>query len=83
MDETSWEGLRANTEIAVHSSGEHGVRLRGGPLDGWFVKKDAPSLAPDWHITWPPTVAAKHDPGRYELSESSTWAEWRPVEEEN
>jgi hypothetical protein len=83
MDEKFWEELRANTEIAVHAAGDQGVRLRGGPMDGWLVNEDAPSLAPDWYETWPPTVAAKNDPGRYELSESGTWAEWKPVEEEN
>lgn len=24
------------------------VTLRGGPMDGWVVKPDAPALAPDW-----------------------------------
>lgn len=24
------------------------VELRGGPMDGWIVKADAPALEPDW-----------------------------------
>ena len=48
-------------------------------MDGWLVLKDAPSLAADWYRTWPPGVAEEHEPGRYELSESGTWAEWVPA----
>lgn len=41
------------------------VVLAGGPMDGWVVKPDAPALRPDWHRTWPPTIAARHAPGHY------------------
>lgn len=74
-----WDNLRANTEIQVHQAGEGGVRLNGGPMDGWLVKRDAPSLAPDWYRTWPPNVRAADEPGRYELAESGTWAQWTPL----
>lgn len=41
------------------------VALAGGPMDGWVVKPDAPALRPNWHTTWPPTVAARFSPGVY------------------
>ncbi len=41
------------------------VALEGGPMDGWVVKPDAPALQPAWYRTWPPTVAERHEPGRY------------------
>jgi hypothetical protein len=34
------------------------VRLRGGPMDGWLVTPDAPSLRRDWWYTLPPTIGA-------------------------
>jgi hypothetical protein len=71
-----FENLRANAEILIHQGGEQGVRLNGGPMDGWLVKPDAPSLAPDWYRTWPPRTAEPHLPGRYELADSGTSAEW-------
>lgn len=55
------------------------VVLAGGPMDGWVVKPGAPALRPDWYRTWPPTVAARHAPGRYAppvrdgLTQRSTW----------
>lgn len=75
------ENLRATTELQIRQDGQDGVRLNGGPLDGWLVLKDAPSLAADWHKTWPPTVATQHSPGRYELAHNGTWAEWVPLEQ--
>jgi hypothetical protein len=41
------------------------IVLEGGPMDGWVVKADAPALAPDWYTTWPPSIAARNEPGRY------------------
>jgi hypothetical protein len=73
------ENLRATTELQIRQDGEEGVRLNGGPMAGWLVLRDAPSLAADWHKTWPPTVAKQHGPGRYELADSGTWAEWVPL----
>lgn len=29
------------------------VLLRGGPMDDWVVKPDAPCLRPDWYLTIP------------------------------
>jgi len=72
------ENLRANAELKIREEGKDGVRLNGGPMDGWLVLTDAPSLAPDWYNTWPPGVAEEHDPGRYEISDSGTWADWVP-----
>lgn len=43
------------------------VTLRGGPMDGWIVKPDAPALEPDWYTTWTPNIAAAWQPGRYVL----------------
>jgi hypothetical protein len=72
-----WENLRANAEVSLRQSGVEGVRLRGGPMDGWLVSQNAPALQPDWYKTWPPTVAARHRSGQYEVSDSGTWAEWK------
>lgn len=73
------ENLRTATELQIREDGEDGIRLNGGPRNGWLVLKDAPILAADWYRTWPPGIAEKHEPGRYEVSESGTWAEWVPV----
>lgn len=74
------ENLRATAELQIREDGEDGVRLNGGPMDGWLVLKDAPSLAPDWYKTWPPGMADENKPGRYEVADSGTWAEWVPLE---
>ncbi len=73
------ENLRAATELQIREDGKEGIRLNGGPMHGWLVLKDAPSLAADWCRTWPPDITEKHEPGRYEVSDSGTWAEWVPV----
>jgi len=78
-DDQFYENLRATTELQIREDGEDGVRLNGGPMDGWLVLKNAPSLAADWHKTWPSAMAEEHEPGRYAVSESGTWAEWVPV----
>lgn len=70
------DGVRANAEIAIRRKGIRGVRLHGGPMDGWLVKPDADVLAIDWHMTWPPSVADRFTPGRYELDASGKWATW-------
>jgi hypothetical protein len=41
------------------------VALVGGPMDGWVVKPDAPSLRPDWHTSWPASLATRFGPGHY------------------
>jgi len=74
------ENLRATTELQIRKDGEDGVRLNRGPMDGWLVLKDAPSLMADWHKTWPLGMAEEHEPGRYELGDSGTWAEWVSLE---
>jgi hypothetical protein len=74
------ENLRATAEFQICEDGEDGVRLNGGPMDGWLVLKDAPSLATDWYKTWPPAMAGENEPGRYEMADSGTWAEWVPLE---
>lgn len=48
-------------------------------MDGWLVKMDAPALDPDWYTTWPPSVAERTTPGRYDLDEGAKWAEWKPL----
>lgn len=73
------ENLRATAELQIREDGEDGVRLNGGPMDGWLVLKDAPSLAADWYKTRPPDVAGQNEPGRYEMADSGTWAEWVPL----
>lgn len=70
------ENLRATAEVQIREDGKDGVRLNGGPMDGWLGREGAPSLAPDWYKTWPPSVANEHRPGRYELADSGAWAKW-------
>jgi hypothetical protein len=72
------ENVRAATELQIREDGEDGIRLNGGPMNGWLVLADAPALMPDWYKTWPPGIAEKHEPGRYEVAASGTWAEWIP-----
>lgn len=73
------ENLRATTELQIHQDGENGIRLNGGPMDGWLVLEDAPSLAADWYKTWPPGMARENEPGRYRVADSGTWAKWVPL----
>lgn len=54
------------------------VVLRGGPMNNWIVKPDAPALQPDWYQSWPESVKGKHAPGRYVLVEKGK-AEWQTV----
>jgi hypothetical protein len=75
-----YENPQATTELQIREDGEDGIRLNGGPMDGWLVLKDAPSLAADWYKTWPPGMASENEPGRYEVADSGTWAEWVPLE---
>ncbi len=81
MDPKLWEEIRANTEIAVHASGERGVRLNGGPMDGWLVLPSADALQPDWYKTWPPSIRDEHLPGRYELAAPGSHAQWIELEQ--
>jgi hypothetical protein len=74
------ENLRAIVESQLQLAGEEGIRLNGGPMDGWLVKADAPSLAPDWHRTWPPTTAKEFGPGRYVLADRARHAVWTPLD---
>jgi hypothetical protein len=55
------------------------VVLRGGPMDGWIVKPDAPALRADWHETWNVNVApslAGWLPGRYVRAADGKTAAW-------
>lgn len=83
MDPVFWEELKRNTENAVRESSTPGVRLQGGPMDGWLVTADAPSLQPDWYTTWPDSVARENRPGHYELAKpmgvESGEAVWREI----
>lgn len=74
------ENLWATAELQIREDGGDGVRLNGGPIDGWLVLRDAPSLVADWYKTWPPGMAGENEPGRYEVADSGTWAEWVPLE---
>jgi hypothetical protein len=76
MDPRFWDELKRNTEKAVRDSGEPGVRLIGGVMDGWLVLPEAPALQKDWYKTNPPDSTA--GPGRYVLNASGTAAEWVP-----
>lgn len=35
-------------KVARRTPGKDFVTLKGGPMDGWIVKPDAPALEPDW-----------------------------------
>lgn len=35
-------------KTARRNPGQDFVTLKGGPMDGWIVKPDAPALDPDW-----------------------------------
>ena len=82
MDAWQDDELRANAEIAIRREGIQGVRLHGGPMDGWLVKPDAEALAIDWYMTWPPNVRTRFTPGQYELDPSGKWAIWKTASED-
>ncbi len=75
------ETLRAVTELRVAEDGAQGVRLNGGPMDGWLTLPHAPCLRADWHKTWPPTLKQHNKPGRYQLAGDRGWADWVPLAE--
>ena len=77
-----WEQLRINAETALKASGEPGVRLRGGPADGWYVADDAPMLLQrDWYQGIPEAEKRRSKPGHYvlvdEMERDARVAEWR------
>lgn len=39
---------RRDLKRRMKRRGHQVVTLRGGPMDGWVVKHDAPALEPDW-----------------------------------
>ena len=67
--------LRSATRNLAHPVPDS-VSLLGGPMDGWVVKPDAPALRPDWAASWPPSVARRSRPGRYELEPDGKRARW-------
>lgn len=75
-DKRFQEALRRTTEEYVHKSGKPGIRLHGGPQDGWLVLPDAPNLRPDWYTTWPSSIAAAFRPGRYVVGSDGADAIW-------
>jgi hypothetical protein len=70
------DNLRAIAALQIAQEGVQGVRLNGGPMDGWLTLPDAPCLKADWHKTWPPNLKQHNDPGRYQLARSGRWADW-------
>jgi hypothetical protein len=76
-----WRQLRINLEQAVKDSGDPGVRLRGGPCDGWLVYDHAPMLLQeDWYENVPEDEEAGVEPGHYslvdEMDEDARIAQW-------
>jgi hypothetical protein len=63
-----WKQLRINAEEALKATGGPGVRLRGGPCDGWYVDDAAPMLLqPDWYEKMPEAEKWRSGPGFYQL----------------
>jgi hypothetical protein len=76
-----WDQLRINTEKAAKATGGAGVRLRGGPCDGWVVTDDAPMLLQrDWHQGIPEAEKRKSKSGHYalidEMDDDARVAQW-------
>ena len=82
QDKRFQEALRRTTEEYVRRSGKPGVRLHGGPQDGWLVLPDAPNLRADWYTTWPEGIAAVFRPGRYVMGSDGGDAVWTSLEDE-
>ena len=82
QDKRFQEALRRTTEEYVGRSGKPGVRLHGGPQDGWLVLPDAPNLRPDWYRTWPESIAAVFRPGRYVVGTDGVDAVWVSLDDE-
>jgi hypothetical protein len=81
-DERFQEALRRTTEEYVRRSGKRGVRLHGGPQDGWLVLPDAPNLRANWYTTWPESIAAVFRPGRYAVGPGGLEAIWVSLDDE-
>lgn len=71
-----WSKLHAGERLVARADLVGKVWLEGGPMDGWLVESDAPSLSPDWWRTWPPTIVERWQPGRYVLDPSGRSALW-------
>jgi hypothetical protein len=76
-----WKQLRIHTEAAVKASSGPGVRLRGGPCDGWLVTDDAPMLLQEgWYDLMPESEKWRSKPGHYETADEmdadARVAEW-------
>lgn len=81
ISERLWQQLRINTEKALKEKGGPGVRLRGGPCDGWYVADDAPMLLrADWYDLVPDGEKWRARPGHYalvdEMDHDARIAEW-------
>ena len=79
MSDPFWDEVKKKEAEALQRRGGVGIRLRGGPLDGWHVTEDAAVLQPDWSRTWPPLAAETSEPGRYEIARHQAEAEWRTL----
>lgn len=66
--------LQRATKAKIRKDGkDRGVMLRGGPMDGWFVKIDAPALRPEWGV---PHGGRYEDAGRDK--DGVRVADWKP-----
>lgn len=43
---------RRALKASMRRRGHETLTLRGGPMDGWIVKRNAPALQPTWRGTW-------------------------------
>src|SRR5574342_416711 len=82
-DENPSQGAPGDTAAPGITRTSRGVRLVGGPMDGWFVKSDAPALREDWHTTWPWRLKLRWKPGHYVKASADKHgvdrAKWRPL----
>lgn len=63
--------IRRSADPRRAASAPATVTLRGGPMDGWAVKPDAPALRPDWYDGFLEAKAA-----------GLVWAPWESLTEE-
>jgi hypothetical protein len=81
-DPVLWRLRRENAEETLKVRGGPGVRLHGGPADGWYVADNAPMLIAQerWYDFAPEWVHDKFRRGRYvtvdRMEDDARDAEW-------
>ena len=88
MNRAQRRNLKATVKRMVKGGGlahpvPGSVVLRGGPMDGWITKPDAPALQPDWRAKYLEAEAiGLHALTLFGTSADPRWSELTPEEQQ-